>query len=118
MKWSGPKKTVLPEEDEVFDPEVANRGGYTKSKLEAFANQLLKEDSRSIDPETGKRRGIGGENPILFPEHEHERRKKEIYAKEGVVDPDIQQGSYFRTHPRGRRVNSPERRAAGAGWYA
>jgi len=58
----------------------------------------------------GRARGIGGENPILFEEHLHSRRRREIYTTVGVPDPSIVSGIYNRTHPEGRKVNSKEQR--------
>jgi hypothetical protein len=66
----------------------------------------------------GKVKGIRGRNPILFEEHLHSRRRREIYANSGVPDPSVVSGLYNRTHPSGRKVNSPEqRRRHGASYY-
>lgn len=66
----------------------------------------------------GRARGIGGDNPILFEEHFASRRRREIYTSIGTPDPSIQQGMYYRTHPQGRKVNSPEQRKKnGASYY-
>lgn len=58
----------------------------------------------------GKDRGIQGNNAILFEEHLQTRRKREIYTQIGTPDPSIVAGIYNRTHPQGRKVNSPEQR--------
>lgn len=58
----------------------------------------------------GKDRGIQGNNAILFEEHLQTRRKREIYTTVGTPDPSIVIGIYNRTHPQGRKVNSPEQR--------
>jgi hypothetical protein len=66
----------------------------------------------------GKARGIGGDSPILFEEHFASRKRREIYTTIGTPDPSIQQGIYYRTHPQGRKVNSPEQRKKnGASYY-
>lgn len=66
----------------------------------------------------GRARGIGGSNPILFEEHFASRKRREIYTTIGTPDPSIQQGMYYRTHPQGRKVNSPEQRKKnGASYY-
>lgn len=66
----------------------------------------------------GRAKGIGGDNPILFEEHLASRRRREIYNKFGAPDPSIQQGIYYRPHPQGRKVNSPEQRKKnGASYY-
>lgn len=66
----------------------------------------------------GQERGIGGQDPILFEEHFQSRRKREIYTSIGTPDPEIVQGLYNRTHPQGRKVNSPEQRQKhGASYY-
>lgn len=66
----------------------------------------------------GKERGIGGDNPILFEEHFHSRRRREIYTSVGTPDPSIVAGIYNRTHPQGRKVNSADQRKKnGASYY-
>lgn len=65
----------------------------------------------------GKVRGIGGENPILFPEHIQSRQRREIYTQGGTPDPNIVSGIYNRTHPQGRKVNSPEQRKKNGASY-
>lgn len=66
----------------------------------------------------GRIKGIGGDNPILFEEHIYSRRRREIYTAVGMPDPSIVQGLYNRTHPQGRKVNSPEQRKKnGASYY-
>lgn len=66
----------------------------------------------------GAVRGIGGQNPILFEEHFQSRRRREIYNSLGSPDPAIVSGLYNRSHPQGRKVNSPEARAKhGASYY-
>lgn len=91
---------------------------YTPRELEQLADQLLRAEARSIDPETGKERGIGGDKPILFEEHIHQRRRREILNENGVPDPALGRGLYFRTHPEGRKVNSEEaRKKHGASYY-
>jgi hypothetical protein len=105
---------------------------YTDAELNALADQVLKDDSNSPKGCTcpppgqrdkdctcsGKRRGIDGENPILFDEHQKERKRREIYTKNGTPDPSLVQGIYNRTHPEGRKVNTDEqRRKNGASYY-
>ena len=86
--------------------------------LEEQADLLLREQSKSIDPETGKPRGIGGEDPILFEDHLRQRKRREVYNITGTADPNIQRGIYNRQHPGGRKVNSPEQRSRnGASYY-
>jgi len=118
MKWNYERKTLLPEPDEEWDQARADRGGYTQNQLKAWTNKFLKDQANEIDPETGKRRGVAGKDPILFPEHEHTRRQREIISENGIPDPNIVSGSYWRSHPQGRRVNSIERRSNGASYYA
>ena len=66
----------------------------------------------------GKTRSISGDHPILFEEHLHQRRRREIYNATGIPDPSIKIGIYNRTHPQGRKVNSPEQRKKnGASYY-
>lgn len=99
----------------VFDP---NKTDYTDREKEILADQLLREQAREIDPETGKPRGIGGEDPILFAEHIYQRQKREILNENGVPEPGLVQGLYIRSHPEGRKINSEEqRRKNGASYY-
>ncbi len=66
----------------------------------------------------GKSRSIGGENPILFKEHFESRRRREIYCEVGTPDPSIVQGSYNKSHPNGRKINSDaQRKRNGASYY-
>ena len=112
------KRSRWEEEEVVWDEERAARGEYTKSQLEIMANQIIREHARSIDPETGKRRGYDGdENPVLMAEHLHARKKREIIVTSGIPDPAYVSGYFNRSHPQGRPMNSPERRARGASFY-
>lgn len=91
---------------------------YSPSEKELIADQYLRDDSKAISDETGKPRGINGENPILFAEHLYSRRRREIYTESGVPDPSLVSGIYNRTHPNGRKVNSAEQRKKnGASYY-
>lgn len=65
----------------------------------------------------GMARGIGGENPILFEEHLHSRRRREIYPENGTPDPSIVAGMYNKAHPLGRKINSAEARAGGSSYF-
>jgi hypothetical protein len=65
----------------------------------------------------GKDRGIAGKNPILFEEHLQSRRRREIYTTIGTPDPSIVQGSYNRSHPSGRKINSSAQRKKGSSYY-
>jgi hypothetical protein len=114
LEMSGWNKNFGKPERIEFDPSV----DYSKRELEILADQYLRDDARSINPETGKEKGIGGDNPILFAEHEYSRRRREIYVTEGTPDPSLVSGIYFRTHPQGRKVNSEtQRKKNGASYY-
>jgi hypothetical protein len=105
-----------------FDPE---RRDYTAAELEHYADEFLMADAKSIDSETGKERGIGGENPILFAAHIKARERREIKTTSGFVEDSLtvnrmgQPGMYNRVEPHGgRRVNSDEaRKKHGASFY-
>lgn len=102
--------------DNMIDYEEGKE--YTDKELEQLADQLLRAQARSINPSTGKERGIGGEDPILFVEHLYQRQKREILNENGIPEPGLVQGMYFRTHPEGRKVNSEEqRRKHGASYF-
>lgn len=75
----------------------------------------------------GPRRDIRGPHPILFEAHLYNRKRRELLATDGVVDPAFTmdrwgkrptQGLYYRSHPQGRKTNTPEQRKQhGAGFY-
>jgi len=91
---------------------------YTAREKEQLADQYLRDNARSIVEETGKERGIGGENPILFAEHLYQRQKREILNENGIPEPALASGMYYRAHPEGRKINSEEqRRKHGASYY-
>ena len=92
--------------------------GYTPGQLDEMADEILRAHSRAVDPETGRPRGIGGESPILFEEHLYSRKRREIYNQNGTPDPNIVSGIYWRAHPQGRKITTPEQRKKnGASWY-
>lgn len=98
--------------------EFDSKATYSKRELEQMADQLLREDANEVDSETGKRRGIKGDNPILFADHIRTRQSREIGNKTGIPDPGIVRGIFNRTHPQGRKVNSEEaRKRHGASYY-
>lgn len=67
----------------------------------------------------GKDKGFKGDNPVLLEEHLIARKRREIYCENGTPDPNIVAGSYNKTHPQGRRVNSLESRLKhGASYYS
>lgn len=101
-----------------YDPAKAQAGGYTKTELEVIADQMLREAANEIEPETGKKRGLKGDDPILFYEHLRQRRRREIHSSSGSIDPSVVSGLYWRAAPDGRRVNSVEARAKGAAYFA
>jgi hypothetical protein len=104
----------LNDEDEniILDPEEEH---YTPSQLDEIATEILRAHSKSIDPKTGKPHGLKG---ILFEEHLYSRKRREIYNMNGTPDPNIASGNYWRSHPQGRKVNTPEQRKRnGASYY-
>ncbi len=101
------------------EPIVYVEGGcYTDHELEVIADQMLRAQAKVVDIKTGKERGIGGKDPILFREHLDARKRREIYNENGIPEPHLVSGLYNRTHPQGRKVNTPEQRAKhGAAYY-
>jgi len=73
----------------------------------------------------GKRRNWKGKNPVKLESHMISQQRRNIYADAGVVDPAFTldrfgrpiKGSYWRSLPDGRQVNTKEARKNGAGWY-
>jgi hypothetical protein len=97
---------------------IEEEGRYTPGELDLMADEILRAHSRSIDPDTGRPIGIGASPPILFEEHVYSRKRREIYNQNGVPDPNIVSGIYWRTHPQGRKVTTAEQRKKnGASWY-
>jgi hypothetical protein len=99
---------------------------YTPRELDEIATQLLRDDAKEIDPETGKKKGISGEHPILFEDHLYMRRRREIQTEAGIPDPAYTRDPRFphqiplynRTSPNGRKVNSEkQRKEGGASFY-
>ena len=98
---------------------------YSTYELNEIADMILREDAKSIDPDTGKKKGIGGDNPILFEEHLYARRRREIQTEAGVPDPAYtrdprfphQIPMYNRQSPHGRKVNSEKQRKEGGASY-
>lgn len=99
---------------EITDPEWAEfslEKEYTPGELDYFTDMILRADIRAGNK-------LRGDNPILLREHMKTRYKREIYNQNGIPDPSIEQGMYFRTHPEGRKVNSEEaRKKHGASYY-
>lgn len=99
----------------VLKQEAVDEAG---NRLVLEFNELRCEADHTWFEGEGKIKGIGGDNPILFEEHIYSRRRREIYTTVGLPDPSIVQGLYNRTHPQGRKVNSPEQRKKnGASYY-
>ena len=91
---------------------------YTPGELDLMADEILRAQSRSIDAETGRPKGIKGDAPILFEEHLYARKRREIYNQNGTPDPSINEGMFWRTHPQGRKVNDlAQRKKHGASYY-
>jgi hypothetical protein len=96
-----------------------------QNDYDAEGNRLILNFSQHQCPDghiwwdgEGKAKGIGGDSPILFEEHIYSRKRREIYCKAGLPDPNIVQGMYNRPHPQGRKVNSEaQRKKHGASYY-
>ena len=78
--------------------------------LYADVPEITCEDGHRWYKGEGKRRGIDGDNSILFENHLRDRHRREIQTSIGTPDPSIARGMYNRTHPQGRKVNSQEQR--------
>jgi hypothetical protein len=108
----GLAKEDLPSIDE-FDPDES----YTPYQLDRFADAILWDQILGFP---------NSEYPmILMHEHLQERRRREINVASGTPDETITndlsadgQTMYWRTHPKGRPVNSWEQREKnGATFY-
>ena len=123
--WRRRRRNELPDLSTFDESE-----DYTGRELEAFADAMLKADSKQFD-------NYGKQTGILFEDNLYNRRKREVYAKSkeanGIVDPTLTasiasrdergrvkgdgQTMYNRTHPEGRKVNSPEQRKKNSASY-
>lgn len=109
----GLDKRLLPLMSEFSENEE-----LTSWQLDRFADRLLWDDIEEGNDHCQ-------EPYILMYEHLKERRKREIYVTSGKPDKVLmaslsadEQFMYWRTHPKGRSVNSKEQREKnGAGWY-
>lgn len=102
-------------EVDKIEQDAVDEAGH---KLVLAFEQYVCDNGHKWSEGEGKRRGVDGDNPILFPEHEQSRKRREIYTSLGTPDPSIVQGIYNRTHPQGRKVNSKEQRSKnGASYY-
>lgn len=95
-------KKLIPD----FDPELEFE--YTPRELLLLAERILLLDSKVM---TDKPCWLNG--PAL-----RERSKREIYVANGIPDPSIASGLYWRTHPQGRRFRTAhERRESSTSFY-
>jgi len=100
----------------VLEQEAEDEEG-NKLVLE-FAELKCSNDHSWYQGE-GKRKGYKDENQILFEEHLIARKRREIYSINGSPDPEIASGSYFRSHPGGRKLSSAESRSKfGSSFYS
>jgi hypothetical protein len=118
-QWYRYRKTQ-PVDFQTFNPD----GSYNGRELEAYADSLLRTDAKE-NPHV--------ETNVLMPEHLYSRQRREIGNASGIADPTLTaslqdktrpgrhsgdgQMMYNRTHPRGRRVNSPEQRKKNGASY-
>jgi hypothetical protein len=93
---------------EVPDFDPALEFEYTQRELLLLAEKMLLEDKKPAE-----------EHPVwLNVAKIKDRLKHEIYCANGIPDPSIVQGLYWRTHPNGRPwVPEDIRRATGSGFY-
>lgn len=96
--------------------EFDTTGDYTPTQLDAYADAILRQDSKT-NP-------IGVYPQILFEEHIYNRRRREILCAQGYPDEALTQTIskdgqmiYSRTHPQGRKVNTKEARDQGASFF-
>jgi hypothetical protein len=81
-----------------FDPDLADI--YSQRALQLVAEKILLMDPKSPT-----------EDPMWLNGEMYIRRaKREIFVADGIPDPAIVSGLYWRTHPQGRKVNSDEAR--------
>jgi hypothetical protein len=104
-----PKKT----RDQIKDlPEFDENAKYTPEQLELYATKLLLTQRNQY--------GIDTDGPQwLLPEQFRYRYRREILNKNGVPDPGLYSGIYFRAHPKGRKLSSKDAREnQAASFYA
>lgn len=103
------------ETNEILGPLVDSEG----RQLRVIFHTLACYNGHEWSEGEGKAKGFKGDNQILFEEHIIARKRREIYTENGTPDPGIVSGSYNKTHPEGRRVNSEDsRKKHGASFYS
>jgi hypothetical protein len=113
-KQIGPQ-FMYDEDGEVIGPLVDGEG----RQLAVVFHELACPEGHLWMEGEGKAKGFKGDNPVLLEEHLIARKRREIFCENGTPDPNIVAGSYNKTHPEGRRVNSDEsRRVHGAAFYS
>lgn len=90
------------------DEEFQEGKEYTEAQLEAFADQILREDRK----DTGEQHGILNDRQV----YAHQRR--EVLNETGTPEPEIASGIYWRAHPEGRGINSKQSRTTKGGAHA
>lgn len=79
---------------------------YTREELGLIADKIL-WDNRDWD-----------RFPILFRNQIKRRYQREIYNVNGVPDPEIVSGIYWRAHPQGRKLRKFHTKMKRDAWYA
>lgn len=101
----------LGQKRETEVPEYEEGKTYTKRQLTLMAECLLR-DQHQTTLDAHEAPAI-----LLFPMLK-DRLKREIYVGNGIPDPSVESGLYWRTHPEGRSFRTPlERKALGASFY-
>lgn len=75
-------------------PDFQEGIDYTPRELLLLAEKMLIKDPKPVNEAPA----------ILLIPHLRDRQKREIYNQNGVPDPSICEGLYWRTHPQGRIV--------------
>lgn len=88
-------------------PDIEEDAKYSEAELLLLAEKILIEDSR----------GVKDEPAILLVPHMRHRQAHEVYTAQGVPDPSIVQGMYWRTHPNGRAFRTDAEGKAENGFY-
>lgn len=94
--------------EQVWDFDPIWEFEYSQRELMLMAEKILLNDPKPF-----------WEEPVWLPAKQYmERLKREIYPANGVPDPSIASGLYWRSHPDGRKISSVEQRGNhGAGFY-
>lgn len=81
---------------------------YSQRQLMLLAEKMILEDPKPLKEEPY----------VLSMDQYRERMRREIYVADGIPQPHVVQGMYWRTHPQGRKwADKDKRKRTSQGFY-